>query len=162
MNLTGFYHPIEAAFCLSWVVCWGGHTNSLGKQRWAVYRWTVWVLSATRFPLLRILLVSGATLQDAPKEEQSCLRHLSKTGARLVLAEEFLNSFSFISLLFKPRVLLYKIWQCADIVTAITGWRWHTRSYPVVNCFVLWEIWDLNTHLVCTSLFVLTSLNHFW
>lgn len=138
MNLTGFYHPIEAASCLSWFakvaiqIAW--------KMALSCVQVNPLSLSTTSFPLLGILLVSGTTLQDGPKEEKSCLRHLSKTGARLLLAEEFFNSFIFISFLFMPRVLLYKLLQCAGIVTTIVGWSWYTRSYPVVNLFVSWEI----------------------
>lgn len=33
VSLTGFYHPIEMFFCLSWALCWSSYTDSWEKNR---------------------------------------------------------------------------------------------------------------------------------
>lgn len=46
------YRNSTSSSCLSWVLYWGGHTNTLEKWSRATYRWALCGLPAAPFPLL--------------------------------------------------------------------------------------------------------------
>lgn len=100
-------------------------------------------------PLCKVLLKKNNDVWDIFQRQQ----HPSKKGARVVLAKELLNSFSFVSLFSKPISLLCKLitmcWHCHSHHRLELAY-WLSCS---MHFFVPWEIWDLNTHLVYTSLF---------
>lgn len=162
MSLTGFYHPIEV---VPLFVCPGHFTEVVISVAWEdgaelctdepfecclLPRFPHWEKCWSVGPLCKMLLKKNKDVRDIFQRQQDP----SKTGARVVLAEELLNSFSFVSLFSKPRSLLYQLitmcWHrhCHHRLELA-----HTRLSCFMNFFVSWEVWNLNTRLVCTSLF---------